>query len=113
MLLLITKGDLLHQESKVARSGLAERFASIHIVSEKDPLTYSRVLEDNRVAPEEFVMVGNSVRSDVLPVLELGAAAVHIPYHVTWELETVPGELPAGVRRLDSIVELPDLLATR
>ncbi len=109
-LLLVTKGDLLHQESKVARSGLVERFESVHIVSEKDPATYNRVLAGTGVAPQEFVMVGNSVRSDVLPVLELGARAVHVPYHTTWALETVEGELPAEAAHLDRIDELPEFL---
>lgn len=85
--MIVTKGDLLHQESKVARSGLAEHLWGVEVVSEKDVPTYRRVLDRNRVDPGTFVMVGNSVRSDVLPVLELGGRAVHIPYHVTWELE--------------------------
>ena len=85
--MIVTKGDLLHQESKVARSGLAEHLWGVEIVSEKDGPTYRRILERNRIDPATFVMVGNSVRSDVLPVLELGGRAVHIPYHVTWELE--------------------------
>jgi putative hydrolase of the HAD superfamily len=85
--MVVTKGDLLHQESKVARSGLAEHLWAVEIVSEKDVGTYRRILERNRIEPGRFVMVGNSVRSDVLPVLELGGRAVHIPYHVTWELE--------------------------
>jgi putative hydrolase of the HAD superfamily len=86
-LMLVTKGDLLHQESKVARSGLAEMLWAVEIVSEKDEATYRRILTRNAVDPADFVMVGNSVRSDVLPVLEIGGRAVHVPYHVTWELE--------------------------
>jgi putative hydrolase of the HAD superfamily len=86
-LLLVTKGDLLHQESKVARSGLEEMLWAVEIVSEKDEATYRRVLARHGIDPASFVMVGNSVRSDVLPVLELGGRAVHVPYHVTWELE--------------------------
>ena len=85
--MVITKGDLLHQESKVARSGLAELLWAVEIVSEKDEATYDRVLRRNGIDPATFVMVGNSVRSDVLPVLALGGRAVHVPYHVTWELE--------------------------
>lgn len=110
-LMLITKGDLLHQESKIARSGLADRFRSIHIVSEKDPATYRKVLSEHDVAPEEFLMVGNSVRSDVIPVVELGARAVHVPYHTTWALEIVEGGLPHGATQLQSLMELPTLLA--
>lgn len=106
--MLLTKGDLLHQESKVARSGLAEVLWAVEIVSEKDEATYRQVLERNRVDPATFVMVGNSVRSDVLPVLDLGGRAVHVPYHVTWALEHA--EPDAEHHRfpvLDSIAELP------
>ena len=86
-LLLITKGDLLHQESKIAQSGIAPIFSGIEIVSNKTADSYQRVLHGRALHAKEFLMVGNSVRSDVLPVLELGAQAVHIPYHVTWALE--------------------------
>ncbi|HYD31947.1 MAG TPA: HAD family hydrolase [Azospirillaceae bacterium] len=108
-LLLITKGDLFDQESKIARSGLAERFERIEIVSEKDPETYRRILVRHGVPAERFVMVGNSVRSDILPVLEIGGHAVHIPYHITWGHEQVeePGD---GFRTLESAAGLPGLL---
>jgi putative hydrolase of the HAD superfamily len=86
-LLLITKGDLLHQESKIAQSGIAPVFSGIEILSDKTAASYQRVLHQRSVPAKEFLMVGNSVRSDVLPVLELGAQAVHVPYHVTWALE--------------------------
>lgn len=109
-LLLITKGDLFDQESKVARSGLADHFRAVEVVSEKDPATYARVLARHGIAPARFLMVGNSVRSDILPVLALGAQAVHIPYHLTWAHEEA--EAPAeGYRRLDSLHGLPALLA--
>jgi putative hydrolase of the HAD superfamily len=107
-LLLITKGDLFDQESKLARSGLAGLFLGVEIVSEKNVDSYRRILERRGIKPAEFVMVGNSLRSDVAPVLELGARAVHIPYHVTWHHEHVPEEsLPSeGWYRIDSITEL-------
>jgi putative hydrolase of the HAD superfamily len=108
-LALITKGDLFHQESKVAESGLAERFEVVEILSEKAPANYQRVLDRMVVTPDEFLMVGNSVRSDVLPVLELGANAVHVPYHVTWGHEHVDCER-VGWTELASISELPGLL---
>jgi putative hydrolase of the HAD superfamily len=112
-LLLITKGDLFDQESKLARSGLAGLFLGVEILSEKDPNSYRGVLKRRGIKPEEFVMVGNSLRSDVLPVLELGARAVHIPYHVTWHHEQVPEEsLPReGWLRIESIAELSRVLA--
>ena len=86
-LMLITKGDLFHQESKVAASGIGEVFEGIEIVAEKDAATYSRVLARLGAEPAAFCMVGNSIRSDIAPVLEIGGAGVHIPYHVTWALE--------------------------
>src|SRR5437764_6678739 len=111
-LLLITKGDLFDQESKLARSGLGELFLGVEILSEKDVDTYSRVFERRGIKAEEFVMVGNSLRSDVLPVVSLGGHAVHIPYEVTWDHEHVPEEeMPkGGWRRIASIRELPGLL---
>ena len=84
---LITKGDLFHQEAKVRESGLSGLFRRIEIVSEKDVPTYRRLLEEFAIAPAEFVMVGNSLRSDIVPVLELGGWGVHVPYHLTWEHE--------------------------
>jgi putative hydrolase of the HAD superfamily len=88
-LMVITKGDLFHQESKLARSGLAERFQRVEIVSEKDEATYRRIIERVGVTPDQFVMAGNSLRSDVLPVAALGGHAVHVPFHTTWALEDV------------------------
>jgi putative hydrolase of the HAD superfamily len=108
-LVLITKGDLFDQESKIARSGLSEMFDAIEIVSEKDPDTYRRVLARHGIAPERFLMVGNSVRSDILPVLGIGGQAVHVPYHITWAHEHVdpPAE---GYRRIDSVAELTGIV---
>lgn len=110
---LITKGDLFDQESKLARSGLGDLFDAVEIVSEKDDDRYRRVLRDLDVEPSEFVMVGNSMRSDVLPVTAIGARAVHVPYHVTWALEEVAiaDEPSGGWWRIDHLSELPALLA--
>jgi putative hydrolase of the HAD superfamily len=111
--MVVTKGDLLHQESKVARSGLAELFWQVEIVSEKDPSSYRRVLQRWGIDPATFVMVGNSVRSDILPVLDIGARAIHVPYHVTWELEhadTDPELHDFPV--LESMAELPASIAS-
>lgn len=88
-LALITKGDLIHQEQKIARSGLVDHFERIEVVSEKDEATYAGVLARMDVRPEGFCMVGNSVRSDVLPVLALGGHAAHVPYDITWTHEQV------------------------
>jgi putative hydrolase of the HAD superfamily len=110
-LALITKGDLFHQESKVAESGLVEHFDHVEILSEKSPDTYQRVLSRMGAAPSEFVMVGNSVRSDILPVLEIGARAVHVPYGITWSHERVETEAhEAPWHEIASLAELPPLL---
>jgi putative hydrolase of the HAD superfamily len=112
-LLLITKGDLFDQESKLARSGLADLFLGVEIVSEKNVASYRGILSRRGIKADEFVMVGNSPRSDILPVLELGARAVHIPYQVTWHHEHVPPDsLPkTGWHKLEKISELGPLLA--
>jgi putative hydrolase of the HAD superfamily len=112
-LMLITKGDLFDQEGKLARSGLGELFWGVDVVSEKNVSTYQAVFKRRGIDPAKFVMVGNSLRSDIVPVVALGARAVHIPYHVTWEHEQVPeSELPAdGWARIASIQELPAVLA--
>lgn len=111
-LVLVTKGDLLDQERKLAASGLGDRFSAVEIVSEKDRATYERVFTRHGTGPEEAVMAGNSMKSDVLPAIEAGAFGVHIPYHVTWahELADAPEGHPRYVS-LSRIDELPDWIA--
>jgi putative hydrolase of the HAD superfamily len=111
-LLLITKGDIFDQESKLARSGLGDLFLGVEIVSEKSVDSYQAILKRRGIAAGEFVMVGNSLRSDVLPVVTLGGQAVHIPYEVTWHHEHVPDDqLPGrGWKRIPAIRELPAIL---
>jgi len=113
-LVLITKGDLLDQERKLAASGLGDLFAAIEIVSEKDRRTYDRVFARHGTGADEAVMAGNSMKSDVLPALEAGAFAVHIPYVITWahELADAP-EDHDRFGALDSIAELPAWIAAR
>lgn len=111
-LLVITKGDLVDQQRKLVKSGLASFFSDVEIVSEKDTATYANILRRQGVEPVEFLMVGNSLKSDVLPVLAVGAAAAHVPYKVTWALEhsdRVP-HAPERFFKLGSIRELPDLV---
>lgn len=105
-LALITKGDLVHQLRKVETSGLAHHFADVEVVREKDPEVYRRIMQRLGVPPDRFLMVGNSVKSDVLPVAAIGGHAVHVPYHLTWELEQVD-EHDEDVVELGSISELP------
>ena len=109
-LMLLTKGDLLDQEAKLARSGLAEHFAYVEVVSHKTSDTYAAILSRYQVQPERFLMVGNSLKSDVLPVVEVGGTAVYIPYHLTWAHETVTGHIPHDYLELDHIGQLPDLV---
>jgi len=105
-LVLITKGDLVHQTRKVTTSGLEHHFSDIEIVLEKDAEIYTKLLVRFGVEPDRFCMVGNSVRSDVLPVMAIGGHAVHVPYHLTWDLERVDDH-DEDVVELDSIADLP------
>lgn len=107
-LILITKGDLLHQEQKLAASGLGELFVQVEIVSEKDASTYERVFARHGTGAARAVMCGNSMRSDILPALEAGAYAAHVPYPLTWAHEMA--DAPEGHPRfaeLGSITDLP------
>ena len=112
-IVLITKGDLFHQEAKVKQSGLADLFRRIEIVSEKDAPTYARVLREFDLAPSQFAMIGNSLRSDIAPVLDLGGWGVHMPYHVTWAHEA-EAEVAHDAPRLRAVADprgLPDAVA--
>jgi putative hydrolase of the HAD superfamily len=108
-LVVITKGDLLHQEQKFHASGLDQHVEEIAVVSEKDARTYGRLIARYGVDADSFLMVGNSIRSDILPVLELGGRAVHIPYEYLWGHEVA--EHDGDVPTLESIKELPGWLA--
>lgn len=109
-LMVITKGDLFDQESKIARSGLAHYFSKVEIVKEKDDEVYQKILAKHKIDKDKFVMVGNALKSDILPVLRIGAAAIHIPYHTTWAREIVPqNELENyQFHQLSKIIELFD-----
>ena len=110
-LILITKGDLLHQEQKLAGSGLGDLFAAVEIVSEKDADTYRRVFARHGTGADQAVMAGNSMRSDILPALEAGAWGALVPYPLVWAHEAA--QAPVGHERyveLGSISELPDWL---
>jgi len=110
-LVLITKGDLFHQESKLAASGLGSFFTGVEIVSEKTAETYRRAFARHGVAPEHALMAGNSLRSDVLPALEAGCFAVLIPYPLVWAHEAA--DAPTGqarYRECESMTALADWL---
>lgn len=106
-LVLATKGDLFDQRRKVIDSGLQEYFCHIEIMSDKKNADYQKLLGHLGCRPESFFMIGNSVKSDIVPVLELGGCAAHVPHHVTWAHEVHEGEIiyPNCVR-LNSIKEI-------
>jgi len=112
-LLVITKGDLRDQERKIAKSGLADFFGHTEIVSDKNTDAYASILRRHAISASGFVMVGNSLKSDILPVLALGGTGVHIPYHLTWEHERAetPPENEGRFFTVKTIRELPSLLA--
>jgi putative hydrolase of the HAD superfamily len=112
-LMLITKGNELHQASKIKRSGLKKYFKHIEIVADKSPQTYSEILENLNVLPEKFVMIGNAMRSDILPVLEIGGFAVYIHNDLTWSHEHAEFETLSRQRFFDieKINALPALIA--
>ena len=107
-LILITKGDLRDQQRKLAKSGLAPHFAEIEIVTEKDRATYAHILERHGVAAGEFLMVGNSMKSDILPVIALGASAAHIPYPLLWAADHT-AEVPAAPGRFFELGQFAEL----
>jgi len=113
-LLVITKGDLRDQERKIARSGLAAHFRHVEILSEKNEDAYAALFRRHAIEPARFLMIGNSLKSDILPVLALGGAGVHIPYHLTWAAEHVEYAPRADGRffEVKSVRELPELLQT-
>jgi putative hydrolase of the HAD superfamily len=111
-IILITKGDLLDQEQKLARSNLGDLFQAVEIVSDKSPLTYQRIFARHGDGPERSMMVGNSLKSDVVPAIEVGSWGVFIPHELTWSMEhaDAPKDAPR-FRQLERIDELTRLLA--
>jgi len=111
-LMILTKGDLLDQTRKVKKSGLSSFFFAVEVLVDKTPDTYKSVLDKYQVNPNTFLMVGNSIRSDVEPVLQLGSTAVHIPANTTWQHEIVSDFDPSQRRfyTLEHIVQLPELI---
>lgn len=114
-LMLITKGDGFEQSLRVGRSGVEHLFEAVEIVATKTPETYRKLLERHGIAPERFLMVGNSLRSDVLPVVEIGGHAVHVPREITWAHEVVDESSVdrSSFATLGNLAELPGWLADR
>ncbi|MBT7242807.1 MAG: HAD family hydrolase [Flavobacteriaceae bacterium] len=111
LLVMATKGDLLDQERKLIKSGLEKYFHHIEVMSDKQPENYQKLITHLDITPSQFLMVGNSLKSDVLPVLEIGSYAIHIPFHTTWEHEKVEVEvMHYNFKELKLASELIDLL---
>lgn len=112
-MVLLTKGDLLDQEHKIGRSGLGGLFDRIVITSNKSLETYSQLCREEGILPEALLMVGNSFKSDIAPVLELGGWGVHIPFRILWEHEKTEEYEHPKLLRLERMAELPDRLPGR
>jgi len=111
-LIVATKGDLLDQERKLRKSGLQGYFHHIEIMSDKQEVDYQKLLSNLDVDPNHFMMVGNSLKSDILPVLNLGSYGIHIPFHTTWKHEEVDvsGLPQEGFIQVNDISEIPEIL---
>jgi putative hydrolase of the HAD superfamily len=109
-LVLITKGDLFDQETKLARSGLGDFFDIVEVVAKKDQETYRRIFSKHKIEPSEFVMIGNSMSSDIKPVVEIGGRAIHIAYETEWILDAISDEekLQLDFVSLESMRQVPD-----
>jgi putative hydrolase of the HAD superfamily len=107
-LIVLTKGDLLDQERKLEKSGLIDYFHHVEVLSDKQSSNYAHLLEHLQIPVEEFLMIGNSLKSDVLPLIELGAQAAHVPFHTTWAHEEVKHEeqLRKDYLKLDSLRDI-------
>lgn len=112
-LMLVTKGDLLEQEEKIKRSGLVEYFSHVEIIREKSTKSYLYLLDRYGLHPSEFMMVGNSLKSDIYPVMEIGAQAVYIPYHLTWaqELPEKSQTTQYQYHEIEYLAQLPELIS--
>lgn len=110
-LVMATKGDLLDQERKLKKSGLEHYFHHIEIMSDKREDDFKKLIRHLDIKPEEFLMIGNSLKSDILPVLNIGGHAIHVPFHTTWVHEVVEGNIEhEKFRAVESIKEIPGLL---
>jgi len=111
-LILVTKGDLLDQERKLEKSGLLDYFHHIEVLSDKKEYNYSKLLKHLDIKPSEFLMVGNSLKSDILPLINIEAKAIHVPFHTTWAHEQVSVDETNGkaYKTLSSLRELLEIV---
>ncbi|WP_196886441.1 HAD family hydrolase [Aureivirga sp. CE67] len=105
-LVLATKGDLLDQERKLEKSGLDKYFHHIEVMSDKKEKDYIKLIKHLDIEPEQFLMIGNSLRSDVLPLVKIGAKAIYVPFHTTWQHEAVDDVKEEGFEEIDGILEV-------
>ena len=110
-MVMATKGDLLDQQKKLRKSGLEKYFHHIEIVSEKNDFEYSRLIKHLDIEPKQFVMIGNSLKSDILPILNIGGHGFHIPYHTTWEYEKVDKHIEHDLfKSFENIIQVLDYI---
>ena len=107
-LVVATKGDLLDQERKLKKSNLTGYFHHVEVMSEKDDANYLKLMKHLDVQPQELLMIGNSLKSDIVPVLNVGGHAIHVPYHITWAHEHIEGSIDN--ERFKSVEEIKDIL---
>ena len=107
-LIVATKGDLLDQERKLEKSGLLQYFHHIEVLSEKQEANYKKLLKHLDIKPSEFLMIGNSLKSDILPLVNIGSEAIHVPFHTTWQHEKVNAEATNGIeyRTVKNLTEI-------
>jgi len=108
-LVVATKGDLLDQERKLKKSGISHYFHHIEIMSDKDNANYLKLIKHLDIRPDELMMVGNSLKSDIIPVLNVGGYGVHVPYHITWAHEQIEDEI--NNEKFRSVTGIGDILA--
>lgn len=106
IIVLATKGDLLDQKRKLHKSGLFDYFDHIEIMSDKQEFDYKHLLNKLAIKPENFLMIGNSLKSDIVPVIAIGGQAVHIPYHITWQHEEVENYSSESYHKIEKISDL-------
>ncbi|MBL4905129.1 MAG: HAD family hydrolase [Flavobacteriaceae bacterium] len=111
-LIVATKGDLLDQERKLEKSGLLQYFHHIEVMSDKKEIDYEKLIQHLDIKPAAFLMIGNSLKSDVLPLVKVGASAIHIPFHTTWAHEEVSVEQQSGVtyKTVNKLTEILSIL---
>lgn len=111
-LILVTKGDLLDQERKLEKSGLIKYFHHIEVLSDKQEANYSRLLNHLDIKPSEFLMIGNSLKSDILPIINIKSKAIHVPFHTTWLHEQVSEEETNNkeYKTISSLLDLKGIL---